>query len=227
MLCMPSNRLWSFTYHMKMVSTRWMRQKDPKNSVVLRCCWFWACRYVVLDSRLYQFCLRWKSLEIWEFSWIFDAGSKFVASSGSKVTPEVVNTICYSQMHQFQFLITFSALVGHHPFNFCHTGIFGKRGQPREVYYNFRKFPFENPSSIWFASRNFWLFTVGRMDSVRSASQITKVPICKCWMGTIVLCEWHTVLKTSTCVTSEFKQPETATNLLLAFRNLAKLPYFQ
>ena len=26
--------------------------------------------------------------------------------------------------------------VGRYPFNFCHTGIFGKRGQPRQVYHN-------------------------------------------------------------------------------------------
>ena len=82
------------------VSTRWDTPKGPrrfgcrrKSSVL--------SRYVLLDSGLYQFCLRWKSWEIWKFGRISNAGSKFVGISGclsSEVTPvEVVtDTICHS-----------------------------------------------------------------------------------------------------------------------------------
>ena len=49
---------------------------------------------------------------------------------------------------------------GRYPFNFCRTGIFGKRGQPPEVYHNFRNSLIETVSSISFPSRNFRFFGV-------------------------------------------------------------------
>ena len=49
----------------------------------------------------------------------------------------------------------FKIVTGRYPFNFCRTWNFGKRGQPRQVYHNFRNFQIENFRSIWFPSRNF------------------------------------------------------------------------
>ena len=82
-----------------MVSTRWDASKEPQR-FSCRCMSLVLGRYVVLDSRLYQFCLQWNYWKYGSLARFLNARSKFVAVSGclnSEVTQvEVFNTVCHS-----------------------------------------------------------------------------------------------------------------------------------